>query len=171
VVSAIIVVLSAVVIPRYRVGDQHFRVQRSAHKLAQDLRHVQEMAMGAKEIGKDTSEPFYPKGGFGIYFDASNPEYYTIFADCDSNGILQGGNRCGPSGERFGEEIEKIYFESKVEIGSVLPSSPLYIIFEAPYPTISISGGTVATINLWLTNDHEKIKIIKVNEAGLIYVE
>ena len=183
VVTAIIIVLSAIVIPRYRVGDQHFRVQRSAHQLSQNLRYVQEMAMGAKEIGIGIVKPgheFYPDGGFGIHFDINEPDHYIIFADCDGNGQLSPGPvACVsptqpspvPAINKFPELMEEVYFESKVEIGSMSLSSPLHIIFRAPYPSIEISGGTEAIINLWLANDHANTQTIIVNEAGLIYVK
>ena len=168
VVTAIIIILSAVVIPRYKVGDQHFRVQRSAHQLSQDLRRVQEMAMGATEIGQGivpVGQEFYPIGGFGIHFDINDPKHYVIFADCDP-ALNKGYNGsfatpCGPGGSMFSELLEDVPFESKVEIGSMSLPSPLYVIFRAPYPSIEILGGSEATINLWLEIDHAKIKTVK----------
>lgn len=179
VVTALIIILSAIVIPRYRAGNQYFSVQRSAHQLSQDLRHVQEMAMGATEIGKGIVNPgdeFYPDGGFGIHFDINEPEHYIIFADCDPtlnlgyNGPI--ATPCGHGGFMFSELVEDVHLESKVGIESMSLPSPLYVIFRAPYPSILISGGgSEAEIDLWFANDNSKIKTVIVNEAGLIYVE
>ncbi|MDO8669067.1 MAG: type II secretion system protein, partial [Candidatus Buchananbacteria bacterium] len=49
VVVAVITALTAVVLPSFRSGDNQLALQRSASKLAQDLRRVQGMAVSAQE--------------------------------------------------------------------------------------------------------------------------
>ena len=64
VITAIISLMSALIIPNLRFGEEQFAVQNSAHKLAQDLRIAQEMAMSASEFNE-----IIPQGGYGIYFE------------------------------------------------------------------------------------------------------
>ncbi len=170
VVTGIILGLGALMLVNYRAGEQRFALQRSGHKLAQDLRQVQEMAMSAREI----ETVGYPDGGFGIYFDLSNPGQYILFADCNANGKYSTGHSvCAPG---IPEIIEEIFLESKVEITDISPSSlpapgHLVIIFNAPDPDVSINKGAAAQAQITLSLKTGETKIIKVNKAGLISIE
>ena len=173
VVVSIIVILSGLVLVNYKPGREQFALQRTAHKIAQDLRRIQEMAMSAKEIGP-TGDKIYPDGGFGIHFDVSNPGQYVLFADCNNNQTLD-DNVCGAS--FFPETLDDglTLLESKVQINElstdfVGPLDSLDITFNAPDPTVFITGNAVeAEIKIFLGTSG--IKIIKVNKAGLITVE
>lgn len=174
VVAGIIIFMTALILPNYRAGEQQLALQRSASKLAQDIRRAQEMAMSAKEITGPTGEKIVPDGGYGIFFQTlPNPPYYEIilFADCNDDQHYTSGNVCGTLPNKFSEKIENLNLESKVKISNLSPSSPLDITFKSPDPTISISGGNLATITLSIETDPTKTKILKVNQVGLIYVE
>ena len=154
VVIGIIILLTALALPDYRTGERQFALQRSASKLAQDLRRAQEMAMSAKEP-PTASETF--KGAYGIKFQTNSSDY-ILFADLDNDQIYDSG-----------EEIETLPLEKKVKISNLSPASPLTISFTPPDPQININpSDSLATITL--TNNGQT-KIIKVNKAGLIYVE
>jgi type II secretory pathway pseudopilin PulG len=174
VVTGIIIILSVVMFADYHTGQEHLALQRSAYKVAQDLRQIQEMAMSAKEIGSEGGE-FYPTGGFGIYFDINEPGEYILFADCDNDGELKPGKRCGVSPNDFQEMIEEVQLESKIEISDLFPISAqneLHITFSAPDPTIKINDDINNTIaEIFLSTLSNETKIIKVNTAGLINVE
>jgi len=161
VVTSIIILLSVIVFPNYRGIERQFALQRSAHKLAQDIRRAGEMAMSTKEFqGKVPA-------GYGIYLKQGEKDY-LLYADTNP----PGGN------EKYdGEDdkIETINLEKGVYIQNISPSS-LSINFKPPIPTIKIKkeGGqdsTTAVITLSLESDSTKTKIIKVNSAGLIDVE
>ena len=64
VVASIIILFSAIVLANYQTGNKQFALQRSAHKLAQDIRRAQEMAMSAKEC--EPCGNVVPPG-YGIY--------------------------------------------------------------------------------------------------------
>ncbi len=166
----IIIFLTGITVANFQGSKDIISLKRSAHKLAQDLRRVQEMAMSVEEIGF-FGEEFYPDGGFGIYFDLNNPLQYVFFADCIANGQYQTGNICGQVGNKFPETYgDPIILKSKVEITGLSPVSPhLHITFKAPDPIVYISGGDEAEITLSLPTG--ETRTVKVNSVGLITIE
>jgi len=150
----IIILLTALVLPDYRAGERQFALQRSASKLAQDLRRAQEMAMSAKE---PPTAPDTFKGAYGINFQ-TNSSNYILFADLDNDQIYDSG-----------EEIETLPLEKKVKISNLSPASPLTISFTPPDPTVNINPSD-SLVTITLTNNGQT-KIIKVNKVGLIYVQ
>jgi prepilin-type N-terminal cleavage/methylation domain-containing protein len=156
VVIGIIALLSAIILPNYRVGEKEFALQRSASKLAQDLRRAQEMAMSAKEY-PGAPETF--RGGYGIYLNISEPYRYILFADLDNDQIFDSG-----------ETVETLELEKKVIISNLFPSSPLNVVFIPPDPQVFISGGNEGRITLALETDLTKTRFVIVNKAGLVYI-
>ncbi len=180
VVALIIGLLAAIVLANYRGGEKQFALLRSTHRLAQDLRQAEEMAISSRKTPPEFGEEVFPQGGYGIYFEINPaaPKGYRIilFADCDQEGDYDdwGSFTCaeatsGPGNSRD-ETLEAITLEEGIEIKTLSPSSPLAITFIPPDPTVTISGGdeTVAAITLCLKDDPTITKIITVNKAGLI---
>ena len=182
VVISIMMTMTAVVFVNYRPGNQQLALNRSASKLAQDIRRAQEMAMGSRVEG--ACGPGF-EGSYGIKFSRlppvfPGPNLYILFADCNDSGNYDAGD----------EIIEGVTFEQGVVFdrvkyryppGSWLPVGvgveTIDIIFSPPDPERSIS-----TINPLLNNAPEQMLRIKldssgqfkniyVNSAGLIYVE
>lgn len=159
VVISIIVVLSAVILPAYRVFGSRFSLERSGHKLAQDIRRAGEMAMSAKEFSGTVPS------GYGIYIDlAQGDAVYVLYAD--------------KGDEKYGSDdsvVETIRLEEGVKIQSVFPPGSLSVNFKPPSPTIKIFGNsqwnTTAIIVLCLVDDPLKTKTITVNTAGLIEID
>lgn len=154
----IIAILSLIVIPNYNSIRQQLALQRSAFKLSQDIRAVQEMAMSAKELGGEI-----PAGGYGIYLRQGDSDYllYADTSPANGNEIYSGGD----------DIIEIINLEKGVKIEDVSPAS-MSINFKPPDTSVSISGGEEeAVITISLESDPSRTRIIKVNKAGLIYVE
>jgi prepilin-type N-terminal cleavage/methylation domain-containing protein len=185
----IIGLIAGIVFANYRQGGQQFALQRSANKLAQDIRRAQAMAMGAAETNLGGQIPaeqeLIPKGGYGIYFDESSPNSYIIFADCGEtpNGQYNGpGLVCGPTNSEYTERVETIELKEKVQIydiqkeGGVGPDK-IYITFVPPDPETHIvppGGGAEPAwceIILALQTDPSKTKTVKVNKAGLIEIQ
>jgi len=155
VVSGIILLMSAIIFPNYRAGEQEFALQRSAHKLSQDLRRAEELALSAKAY---PGAPSSFKGGYGVNFQI-NSTLYTLFADLNDNKVFDPG-----------EDLEIPNLEKKVKI-SGLSASPLNVVFLPPDPQVFISGGSEAQITISLETNPQKTKIIKVNQAGLIAIQ
>lgn len=158
VVTGIIALMTALILPNYRSGDRQLALQRSAHKMGQDLRRTQEMAMSAKEFqGQVPSR-------YGIEFDKDR-DYYILFADLNDNGKYE------PSDI----EVESIAFEKGVKIQDLFtPDSKtiVWVAFKPPDPltTIRDPGGR-SILKIQLINANNQIKVVSVNNAGLITIE
>jgi len=163
VVIVIIVILSLIILPSYNSMRQQLAFQRSASKLAQDIRKVQEMAMSAQEFDGNV-----PEGGYGIRLSKtpSSNKYYILFADTDNNKKYDPGT----------DKIKEIYFEQGIKIKD-LSEQHINIIFKPPDPEVYLLDndaeelGSEVIIVICLTDDESKTKTIKINKAGLIYVE
>jgi len=169
VVVAVIFILSLIILPNYRSSTSQFTLARSAHKLAQDIRRVSEMAMSAKELPGGVM----PAGGYGIFFDVSwDNKKYRLYADTQP----PGGNEFFTAADTI-VEPPYIELEKGVVIQSInTPANKVGINFKPPAPTVKIKYsatdevGTVI-ITLALESDPTKTKTIKINKAGLIDVE
>jgi prepilin-type N-terminal cleavage/methylation domain-containing protein len=162
VVIGIISLLTALTFAQYNRGQKSFTLQRSAYKLSQDIRVVQEMAMSAKERS-GTVPPRY-----GILLDTASPDSYKLFSDINNNGTYQPPD----------EIIETVYFEKGIEINEIFVWDPPFsktevsITFRPPDPSTEIRdpGGPRSIVRIQLTVDSQE-KNVFVNKAGLIYVE
>lgn len=117
VVTGIVILLAALILPNYRAGQRTFALQRAASKIAQDIRRAQEMAMASREF----SGGMPPEGGYGAYFSMLEPYHYILFADVNANQNYDGSS----------EMVEDIEIESGITI-SDLPDSQTIIIFQPP---------------------------------------
>lgn len=154
VVVSIIVLITALTLPNYRQNDNQLAIQRSAHKISQDLRRAQEFAIAAKEF--NGSIP----GGYGVYFDLNQADRYIIFADLDGDHKYDSN-----------EKEEEIVFESSVVLNSLSPvdRGSLNIFFVPPDPVIQFfPDAATASINIKAETLQETVQ---VNKAGLIFVE
>jgi len=191
VVIAIIVTISAIVLIDYRSGNDQLALQRSAHKLAQDLRIAQEMAMSSAEVNGVVPH------GIGILMAIDGPSSggppatagplpvststYHIYADNN------GDNKFNPSTDSIVREIdlsENRVFISEISVTGVTGTiHRAYVFFVPPDPDTRIFNrraamtanntdpGTGIRITLALESDPSITRVIVVNQAGLIYVE
>lgn len=169
-VIVIIAILSAILLPNYQNFRKQLALQRSAVKLAQDIRSAQGMAIAAEEL---------PGGGvcqtgYGVYFDKDweNGEKYRIYADTSE------GNEFFTSTDTVLEEIklEKGIFISYIDT----PNKRISVNFRPPDPVVKIREKETddfddATITLCIKGTDclgaKNIATITVNKAGLIDVD
>jgi len=163
IVTAIIGVLAAITFPNYRSAQEQLALYRSANKVVQDIRKVQEMAMSMKELPGGG----FPSGGYGIYFAETENDSYIIYADTGAP-----RQRRNPGG---GEDIEVISLEKGVIICDVkAPPDKVNINFEPPDPKVKIkypngAGGDKNSVEIEIGTDClENTKTVFVNIAGLI---
>jgi len=161
----IIITLSILVLASYESADRQLALKRAAHKLVQDLRETQEMAMS----GQETESGLPSIGGYGIYFksDDAEDDFYIRFADMDAEGDFDPGEEVG----------DPIYMEDAISIFDILDGSgpppvsysETVIIFVPPDPTVKFSfDSNSATIVLGGTSD---LASVRVNVVGLISIE
>ena len=169
VVVAVIALLSTIFLANYRGGDKQYALLRASHKLAQDIRAIEEMALSSRKTPEIIFGGTFPKGGYGIYITndplgdyqcstapSSNGGYCIfLFADCDGgrdyDKSSDGTNvSCSDAGEDpFGtdpsksvvEFVKEFTLESGVKIIEIWPiGSELTITFLPPDPIVVINN-------------------------------
>ena len=167
VIIAVIAIFSVISFPHYKSIQKTMALERSAVRLAQDFRKVQEMAMSAYEFNGD-----FPIGGYGLYFDIDDPGHYIIFADLDGEQVYD---------EDENELVEDIYLEEGVELencGILVSACEEFIaVYLPPDPEASFrlkpNGGC------WINSSNAYIEIsvngsektINLNAVGLIDID
>lgn len=156
VVVSIVVILTALILPNYRAGDDQFAILRIVHQVSQDLRRSQELAISVEDFNGNMP------GGYGVHFSLNEGDRYIIFADLDGDRVYSGPN----------ERVEEIIFEGAALISSLNPVSAgnsLDIFFAPPDPVIYFfPDGADAVIKVQIKSLE---KSIQVNKAGLIFAE
>jgi len=133
VVVSIIVLITALTLPNYRSGDSQLAIQRSAHKIAQDLRRAQEFAISVKEFNGNVPD------GYGIYFNLGQPDRYIMFADLNNDQAYSGTTE---------EKAEEVILEGNVVLKSFAPSTTaptMTVFFAPPGPSIQFFPDTTTT--------------------------
>lgn len=169
VVIVIIVILSLIIIPNYNSTKQQLALQRSAFKLAQDIRIIQEMAISTEELPSG-----FPPGGYGMYIhiDSEDPtpqNSYILFGDMNDN------QKYGPGTDiQIGETK---FLEKGVKIKS-LSKDQMNIVFMPPDPEVFVAGKNPddaawtnfdpGEIVLCLENDETKEITLYVHGTGLV---
>ncbi|MEA3344511.1 MAG: type II secretion system protein [Patescibacteria group bacterium] len=170
----IIGILTAMFIPSYLKFQTHLSLQRSAIKLAQDVKVAQEMAIAAAECPKCPSGEA-SNTGYGVYFDMGwDNKQYRLYADtANSDEFFTNGadtvlDTMELEDKIFIEDIDGDKFAGIVSIN-----------FKPPDPGTKINDNssdlddTVITLCIQGSDctKANNIMEIKVNTAGLIYVE
>lgn len=148
--AGLIIFLTSLVLPNYRVGASHYALQRSSHKLTRDLRMAQEMAVSARGFQGQTVQ-----GGYGLYFQRGE-NAYILFADTNSNQAYDGLN----------EKVEELQLEKGIITSSLSSGAFLTIIFVPPDP-VTLIKPDASFASITLNNQ----KTVKINKAGLIEIE
>jgi len=168
IVIAIILVFTSVIMVNHREGQKKVLLERAAHKLAQDIRVTEEMALSGRECLGCGKVP----DSYGIYLEKDSDEY-AIYADMNGNELYD-----SPSADRI---IETISLERGVFIKAIDPipavdpaPDNICINFIPPDPEITMKWEgdqtTQIIITIALTADPTKTKTINVNVAGLINI-
>lgn len=158
VVSLIILSMTALILPNFRLGEKQFALQRSAAKLAQDLRRAQGLSMSA-------ASTFCPEGsnlgGYGISLQSRVPDNVSYELNA----------KCFASTPIFIQK-DNIRLEKKITIKELKKDSDitnyLNIYFYPPDPQTDLEGANEVKIVL---TSGEKDLTVKINKAGLINVE
>jgi len=133
VVTGIILIMSAVVLPTWNRGRERLKVIRAAYQLNQDIRRAQELTLANAECKQCACSDGDGARSYGLYFDMSQKDSYILFQDCNGNKVYNPG-----------EEKEEITLESKVELEQLeqLPQgatpTTLNIVFLPPDPTVIV---------------------------------
>lgn len=157
----IIVALASIALIDYKKGKDELALERTAYKLAQDIRRVEEMAMGAEE-NVICSNPNF-NHGYGVTFKGAHfsgqvGKTYKLFADCNGN-------------ESFdGEDIDLPIGTTEIDPQDNISTDADSVVFTPPDPTLSFSPPGYISLNATITSS-QKSKTVIVNGVGLIYVQ
>ena len=176
IVVTIIALLGTIFIANYRGGERQFALKRSAHKLSQDMRAVQEMAMSSQTTPLEFGPETFPKGGYGIHFKKDR-SFYIVFADCNGNGEADetgAALTCEDATELnpFPETIETIFLEENINVFDLSPISggnTLEITFFPPDPIVTINP-SANSASIILSFDGQT-KTVSINSVGLIDID
>lgn len=171
VIISIITVMTVALFSNYGKNNEMFALERSAQKLAQDIRRAQDMAM-AGSTGTGGTSTY----GYGLYFDKLNsPNSYIIYEEKDDDGL---DVNMAYDGESIDHTKESISLENGIKICTLINTAPpsvdvLSVSFEPPNPLTYIDGvpsGKTAVISLCITSDVSKTRTITINNAGMVQV-
>ena len=178
IVIAISLILTLVVIVNHKEGQKKVILQRAAHKLAQDIRAAQEMAISGRECpGCEGKIPT----GYGIELRTAlgNRMIYKLYADT------------GEPYEFYSEEddiiIEVIQLEKDVVVKDIIISfigipsatnpSRVCLNFKPPDPIITIKSLSnqisrdIAHITLGFSSGSSDTKNVTINTVGLVEID
>ena len=181
VVTAVIGVVSGVVLAGVKTGEQSLLLDRAAHAVAQDIRQTVDYTMRARPdpgLCTGANEKFI---GYGIRFHSVNtPTSYIIFANCKNTN----------NNKEIVKELETVNLDKGVKVSNIqftpgpvgdpTPFRGTRISFRPPDPTTQISwdqsNNTVnerdkVAVTLQLENDPSRTRIITITNKGVIEVQ
>lgn len=167
VVVAIIIIILALTLASYRTGNQRLTLKRAVHKLAQDIRKTQEMAMSTKEF-----QGGIPQGGYGLVFATYQiagvdfPHLYMIYTYTSDNNT--------------DDAVETIKLENGVKVskifvisgGSETEKNSTFFNFIPPEPKTCIEGCAFDGVRIVLSLDQDSsvTRSVKINKTGLVEI-
>ncbi|HEB13544.1 MAG TPA: type II secretion system protein [candidate division CPR3 bacterium] len=158
VVVAIISLLTALTLPNWRAGEKSLALQRSAFKLAQDIRRTEEMSLRAEAFTCQEGNIT----GYGMVFNTSSPDTYTLFADCDGDNTYGAGD----------SEVEILEFEGNTVISNLVPGPWASVVFVPPTPLIWLKPGSPQEIQIQLTSTGgSQTREVTITRKGIIDIE
>ena len=175
-VAFIIAIISLIAFTSYRQSGFQLALNRSASKLAQDLRMAEQMAMGASvcPTGSPCAGQISP--GYGINLNLGNTNY-GLYSDKNNDQDYD------PSGD---DQIETLNLEKRIIIEKIYKfpiggsseeeAAEFSINFKPPDPEVKLScnGADLndyVRIVLALESNPTITKTVRVNRFGLIEVE
>lgn len=169
---AVALILGVTALIGYNSAQKKLALERSAFRLAQEIRRAQEMAMAEEEYEAEG----VPVGGYGIYLRKrpSPQDSYVLFRDLPD--IYLPFDNPNQHYDPGSETVKVISCEEGVVIKD-LGANHVNIIFKPPYPHVYIADndgidlGDETAIVLSLEEDSSVTKTIYVNKAGLIDVQ
>lgn len=189
VVVFIIAAFSSILISDFPKILRQFALSRSAYRLAQDLRKVQDLGLSGVLITGDQENgqaELIKVKGYGIYFDLGENTQYIIYADrgdnpdfkyngnlqiCDKN--IDPQYDCILELVDLTDDNKDLYIKEIINIDGNFTNTSIN--FTPPNPDVSIdhlaSDKKELGLVLGLKSEPDLTRTVWVNKAGLIRVE
>lgn len=163
---AIIGIVTAIVVIKYGAFNSSVLLKGQAYELALNLREAQVFSIGAR--GENSTF----RDAYGLYFDSSTPNQYTLFLDRDDDARYD-------SGEAVDTPfiIDPRFLISRICVNSCSGSvSQLSVSFERPDFDARLyapGAGTVTSARIEITaaTDPSVVRAVVISSAGQISVE
>lgn len=148
VVTAIIMILSAVTIPNWNKGGDQLKVTRAAYQIHQGIRRAQELTLASADCDQCSCPTQH---GYGIHFAEGNNSY-DLFGECDS---FDNNGNLSELYDSSSERKVKVHLEENVEIKEIFKKTPggwdssiskLIINYRPPDPKVLIRDGNGNTL-------------------------
>ncbi|OHA70595.1 MAG: hypothetical protein A3D64_02140 [Candidatus Wildermuthbacteria bacterium RIFCSPHIGHO2_02_FULL_49_9] len=160
VVTGIIILLTALVAPFWRSGQQGLALDRAVHKAGQDVRRAQELALRAQAYSCDKGSIY----GYGVFFNQASPSSYILFAECDSANVGYD--------QEDDTVVETIQLQNGIEIASV-STGQASIVFVPPAPLVFLKPGDPSAVQVSFnrTDGAGVPKVLDVSSKGVIDID
>ena len=162
VTTGIFLVLTSVVLAKYRSYSVKTTVANTAETIVLSLREAQVYGTS----GRATSTTAVQCGGsafncpYGVRLIANNPTY-VIFVDKDGSGTYN----------NVSERVEAINLPSGVNVSALSPNSPLDIVFKRPFPDALINNVLGNLTASFLGSNSTNSATVRMTSAGQITIE
>ncbi|MBI4138047.1 MAG: prepilin-type N-terminal cleavage/methylation domain-containing protein [Candidatus Wildermuthbacteria bacterium] len=161
--------MSGLVLVNWRAGERGLALDRAAHKLGQDVRRAQELAMRAQPFACAAGSI----SGYGVFFSQDMPESYSLFAECNGNNAYNDGTD---------GLVETVSLEPGISIQDVFPALPAVkrgsVVFLPPMPVIAVTSGTASPIVrtqmavvLQRADDSSLTRRVTITNKGIIDID
>jgi len=177
VMLALIAIFSSILISDFPKIQRQFMLSRASHKLAQDIRRAQDLALsGRRPTEEDEGEKI---AGYGIYFNTSTPTQYIIYKD-----IVPPDYEYTDDAEdtEIVENIDITGFAAGVHIKEINSDESNFasINFSPPNPLVTMTMGVLDQQGVEITlcmdaycseADSPTFRTVSVNKSGLIEIK
>ena len=167
----IVVLLTGIILFRYRVLDNRFSVVSAAHTLVQDMRKMQEKSISGEEVQGEA--PF----SYGVFFSDSNLTQYILYADMPDS-FPEGSYDGSPENPEYAGDdriIDIVSLKTGLSFNLGENISYIDINFTGPSPItkILVDGDEPNTkiIDLEVEEHSNLTQQVFINKAGLIYAQ
>lgn len=169
--SAIIGIVTAIVVIKYGAFNSSVLLRNQAHELALSIREAQVFSVSVRRDDSGFREPY------GIYIGPVPTQQYTLFVDLNDNGEFDASNN---------EEVETFTMDSRFLVHDIClgtDSAPncglsdISITFNRPDfdanmdSTSGYASSQLGSIKISGTNDSSIVREIQVRSTGLISVK
>jgi len=175
----IFAVITGLVMANFRVGSQGDELRSSSQLVASAIRRMQTAALAGQTThfcrdaeghdgqvcptGSDSEcaggacVNDTPRGGYGIHFEAFEPNDRAMvaFADTNGDGLYQAGE------EIRRDNVSPNIYVSVISVAPALPGPALDIVFVPPRPSVKFNNGATADLVATIVLRHRSTMLTK----------
>lgn len=165
VVSAIIIIITSVVLVSNTRFGGSVQLQNLAYDIALSVRQAQVYGISVHRYETAFG------AGFGVHFDSNDPTHYELFADAAGTGLYLASENVAPSPYTIGNGfmISRLCAPAGSDAESCLSVQQIDIIFKRPEPDAWISAGSAGALlscTQNVNNCYDSARIVVTSPRG-----